>query len=342
MAMAILFTACQSERIEGIERAFYSWKNGGFYDMPIAKLKELEVKKIYIKMFEVDYNTALGNYPFAKNTIYRNYFDAQSTDTLHIIPTVFVKNDIFKHNNEKSLDKLADDILFLLAKKSRSEYGSKEVIFNYSEIQIDCDWTISTQQKYFYLLRQLKQKSKKIISCTLRLYPYAFPDKMGVPPVDKAMLMCYNLIAPLEKQTKNSILDLNELEKYLKKDHKYPLHLDVALPVFFWSQLYQNNQFTKLLPLSKKTIETFATEITPMWYEVDRDTTIGYETRIRKGDQIKNEQVSNEVLEKAIALIKNRVPLKAVITIALFDLNTQTFNMYSDEEIRSFYNHFNP
>ena len=129
---------------------------------------------------------------------------------------------------------------------------TKDKIFDFNEIQIDCDWTKYSKEKYFYLLKKIKELSDKKLSCTLRLYPYKYPDIMGVPPVDKATLMCYNLIKPLSQQNKNSILDIEELKKYLNEKKSSPLHLDIVLPTFYWTQLYQNNQFVQLLGLTLK------------------------------------------------------------------------------------------
>jgi hypothetical protein len=163
---------------------------------------------------------------------------------------------------------------------------------------------------------------------------------MGVPPVDKVTLMCYNLIKPLTNKDQNSILDINELKLYLDKKRDYPLHIDIALPVFNWTQLYQNNQFAGLKQIDKSQIQTFAKLVKPMWYEVNKDTTIDWSDYYRIGDQIKYEEVSNETLQQAINIIKKNIQLDKKTTITLFSLDNGTFNKYKDEEISSYYNSF--
>ena len=190
------------------------------------------------------------------------------------------------------------------------------------------------------MLKKIKELSGKQLSCTLRLYPYKYPDIMGVPPVDKAMLMCYNLIKPLSQKDKNSILDINELKQYLNERKEYPVHLDVALPVFNWSQLYQNNRFEKLLSLTSKEIKTFAKEIKPLWYQVQRDTTIDYSTYLKAGDQIKCEEVSAQTIQEAFAIIKEKLVLDANVTVSLFDMSQSTLKNYSHEEITAMYSAF--
>lgn len=337
----LFLISCNSKhKVEHVERAFYYWKsNSNIGTENEIQLKQLQVKKLYVKLFEVDYSEVRGNFPFEKNKISR--YELQNTDSLKIIPTIFIKNGIFQYNDEKSLDQLADNIVFLIDKYSKDEYDEKVKVFEYDEIQIDCDWTKSTKDKYFYLLKKIKELSKKELSCTLRLYPYKYQEIMGVPPVDKATLMCYNLIKPLSQKGKNSILDIDELKKYLNVETTYPIHLDVALPVFYWTQLYQNNQFTKLLDLSTNEVKEFAKETEPMWYRVEKDTNFNYgETYLKAGDQIKSEEISAETINEAITIIKKYVNLDKTTTIALFDLDSSTFKQYTNEEISSFYGSF--
>jgi len=336
MLAVFLFSCKNDNKVTNVERAFYYWKSDGSIRGDAKEsLDKSGVSKLYVKYFEVDYSETMGNYPYDKTSI--SQYDAEYLDSLKIVPTIYIKNEIFQFNKEKDLDKLADNIVFLIDKYNKEKL-QKAIIEN--EIQIDCDWTKSTKDKYFYLLRKIKELSKREISCTLRLYPYKYPDIMGVPPVDKATLMCYNLIKPFTDKDKNSILDIPELKSYLDKKRNYPIHLDVALPVYYWTQLYHQNQFSGLIDLSTADIASFTKPTKPMWYEVTKDTTWRYDQYYRIGDQIKCEEVSKETIHEAIAIIKKNVSLDATTTIALFDLDYSTFNKYKDEEISGFYDSF--
>ena len=337
LSVSACFFSCKTEnKVEHVERAFYYWKNDSSLNYQDAeRVNRLNVNKLYVKYFEIDYNDAMGNFPFAKNNNIN--YEVNNIQDLTIIPTIYVKNEIFKFNTEKTLDVLADNIVFLVDKYNKEI--DEKVITN-KEIQIDCDWTASTKDKYFYLLKKIKEISKREISCTLRLYPYKYPDKMGVPPVDKVTLMCYNLIKPLSEKEKNSILDYDELKLYLDKERTYPIHTDIALPIFFWSHLYQANQFTEVLKLNSKQVQVFAKPLRPLWYEVTKDTVIDYDTYLRKGDKIKCEEVSVETLNKTIALIKKNVALDATTTISLFHIDNDVLNQYSNEEISAFFDSF--
>ncbi len=141
----------------------------------------------------------------------------------------------------------------------------------------------------------------------------------------------------MSQLNKNSILEISELKKYLNKLRTYPKPIDIALPTFSWTQLYQNNRFERLLNLTQNDFKSFTKPLEPMWFEVTKDTTINYDIYLRAGDRIKYEAVEAQKINEAIAIIKKNVALEKNITISLFDLNETTFNKYSNEEITSFY-----
>ena len=192
MLSALLFSCKNNNKIINVERAFYYWKSDDYrYDNNVDSiLKTAKTQKLYLKFFEVEHNELMGNIPIAKNRM-RFY-----NNIIEVIPTVFIKNDVFLKSSLKDLDLLADNINFLI-NKFRSDGFDKEVIVK--EFQIDCDWTLKSKKNYFYFLKKIKAISKKDISCTLRLYPYKYREKMGIPPVDKVTLMCYNLLNPDRK-----------------------------------------------------------------------------------------------------------------------------------------------
>lgn len=329
-----LFWSCSKHKAEHVERAFYFWKNDqyGATEDEYSLLDTLKVKKLYIKFFEVENNSVMGPVPVAKTDMY--LYNNEKITTL--VPTVYIRNEVFKNITHASLDMLADNMSFLIEKHRAEKF---EYVPKVEEYQMDCDWTLSTKDNYFYFLKKLKQLSHKKISCTLRLYPYKYPDKMGVPPVDKAMLMCYNLLNPLKDHTKNSILDINELYAYLKTAKKYPLHLDVALPVYSWMQVYQNNRFTRVVYTNTKEIKTILTPEKPLWYAVKKDTVIN-EFYLRVGDKVKIEEQPAEQLNKAIAIIKENVSLDNDITVSLFHLDKEQLSRYTNEELTAFYTGF--
>jgi len=333
--MLSLFS-CTQHKAEHVERAFYYWKNNswGVREKEDSLLNNLKAKKLYIKFFEVEPDNIFGSIPTAKTNFH--FYDEDSVYT--IIPVVYLRNEVFKKCSRGSLDSLADNVDFLISKYAANFKTGNGRGRGIDEYQMDCDWTPSTKDNYFYFLEKLKKTSRKKLSCTLRLYPYKYPDKMGVPPVDTAMLMCYNLIHPLDDKNKNTILDIDEFEGYLDTDEKYPLHLDIALPVYSWAQLYQNNKFKAILYTDPVSDGRFR-KTKGLWYEAVQDTLID-DIWIRKGDKVKHEVVTKEALQEVIKIIKKKIPLDATITVSLFHLDGDQLKNYSHEEIARIYTAF--
>ena len=59
--------------------------------------------------------------------------------------------------------------------------------------------------------------------------------------------MLYNLQHPMNKQTFNSIIDNKLLTSYASYIKKYPLKIDIAIPLFSWLSLFQGNNFIGLI-----------------------------------------------------------------------------------------------
>lgn len=336
--LGILFCSflfsCNNHKVEQVERAFYYWKSNGyqFSQFEDSITESLKVNKLYLKFFEVEHDETLGNIPFSKTDLRMYNNQAQRI----IVPTIYLKNEIFIKSSKSELDTLADNIHFLIQKNCRDNFKLEKKV---TEYQMDCDWTLKSKDNYFYFLKALKTISKKEISCTLRLYPYKYRTKMGIPPVDKVMLMCYNLINPLSNKNKNSILDLEEFKSYLTVEEKYPIHLDVALPTYSWMHLYRNNNFLEISYANINDTKKVLKPIKPMWYEVVKDTIIG-ESYFRVGDKLKIEETTTETIQNAIQLLKKHTPLDSKITVSLFHLDEQQLINYNNEEISSFYNGF--
>lgn len=332
-----------------VQRGFYYWKNNRYLDYSdIGLMRKAAPEKLYIKFFEVEKDPTLRAIPVAKTEFdlfdeyYRSRVKYDSVlekicNHIEVIPTVFIRNEVLANVSYWDLDVLADNIWYLINRYYKARFSNAPEAFN--EIQIDCDWTISTRKNYFYLLQKIKSLSGKTISCTLRMYPFAYPDTMGVPPVDKATLMCYNLIGTFDERNRNSILDTKELEAYLKIAKVYPLHLDVALPVYAWSLVYQNNVFAGVINQPMMHGDVVYRQDTPLWYEVQSDTIIN-EFFLRPGDQIKYESVSDETIHEAIVLLNQYLNYDDTITVSLFHLDANMLNTYDSTSIDNFYSAF--
>jgi hypothetical protein len=326
------------------QRAFYYWQNEPYFlsDSESQTIKTLNVKKLYIKFFEVDKNDIQGIFPFAKNELNISRYDSVETK-IEVVPTVYIRNEVFKQSSKKEISALAENILFLIEKKFKKQYENNPVP---KEIQMDCDWTESTKDNYHLFLTILKEKMLKNAffkniktSATLRLYAYKFPNKMGVLPVDRAMLMCYNLIPPFDAGDRNSILNISELDKYLIGSDSYPLPLDIALPIYSSVQIYQNNSFAGIIYNEDSTFFKQTKKLNNTWHLSKMDTVING-IFIRKGDKLKVEKINFKLINKSIKSILEHVELDENPTISLFHLEDYELTNFTNEELDSCFNHF--
>lgn len=331
----IVFLASCNHKIENVERAFYYWKSNEWRlsNKEINVCESLNTQKLYVKFFEVDYNEEMGSFPISKTRL--SSWDIRQLNIKSVVPTVYLRNVVFLKSSKEDLDILADNINYLINKYLTAEFTEEPI----TEFQMDCDWTVKTQDSYFYFLQKLKTISGKQISCTLRLYPYKYPDKMGVPPVDKVTLMCYNLLNPLENPSKNSILDLSELKSYLKNMRNYSKHLDIALPIYSWAQVYHNEHFSAVIYPDSKQFKSILKQERPLWYSVTIDTVIN-NTYLRIGDKIKYEEIDAEKIRSTIKLLKQYIDFDKNITVALFHLDEKQINNFTHEELSDFYTDF--
>jgi len=213
-------------------------------------------------------------------------------------------------------------------------------VVNYKEMQIDCDWTEQSKNMYFDFLKILKKKlgAAKKLSATIRLYQYKYRDKAGVPPVDKGMLMMYNMGNVKDFNTVNSIFDNSTAEKYIDGVAAYPLPLDFALPAFSWAVVYHNDKFSCMMrdikPIMDDTCK-FLEKNYPM-YKVTSDYV--YNTvYLRRGDAVKIESINNDMLIDAAKLAR-KCANTDTINVAIFELDEVIRNKFSNETIEAAYN----
>jgi hypothetical protein len=332
LALLINLSSCNTEKQpRQITPSFYYWKSIlTLTNFEKQKLDSLKVKTIYIKFFDVDWDEATRKpLPVAKLQASRLMLQGGFT----IIPTVFITNECIQRIDTSQVKQLAENIYSLIL-----EIKQAIGIDSIPEIQIDCDWTETTKDKYFQLLNNTKQKTPNTkLSCTIRLHQIKFLSKTGVPPVDRGLLMCYNMGNLKNPATNNSILETEELKKYTGNLSRYPLPLDVAFPLFNWKVLYRNNQYSGLIQGLPDAV--FSNSFCPKTgnrYRVLKDTLLqGYD--LRKGDMLRDEQSDiKEVLAAAGEISRHlkNTPLR----VSLYHLDSVILSKYSTHELESIYN----
>ena len=96
-----------------IERAFYYWKSDSYSlgEKELNCLKNQEIKKLYVKFFDIVPDPLLEAVPVAKTELHIWDFQANS-DTIRgktritpeIVPTVYIKNEAVYHSSKEGLD----------------------------------------------------------------------------------------------------------------------------------------------------------------------------------------------------------------------------------------------
>lgn len=198
LTISLIFTLKKENR--NFNFSYYFWENR-------YNLEQDTNDKLYIKVLDIKYSNKL-------EIIETNFIKSAPKD---FIPVVFITNKTLQNLDYKVI---SDQIINLVKK------------FNFNEIQIDCDWSDSTKNNYFLLLKELKNNLNKNISSTIRLHQIKYFNKTGVPPVDYGVLMYYNMSSLGDFDTKNYILDNNEAKKYHYNFENYPLKLKLALPLY--------------------------------------------------------------------------------------------------------------
>lgn len=343
LLLSVFICTCVPKK-RAVDCAFYYWKNEA-YALDTAEVRhvsEMKSRKLYVRMFDVSENAVWGAIPVAKSGLYiepyeiermceKNPTTGNIVAALEIVPVVFIKNEVFRDLNSVQLDSLAGNIVYLSGKYLAEHFPANHP--QTKEIQIDCDWTAKTRDSYFNLLRAVKTKSRLRVTCTLRLYAYKYSRTMGVPPADGATLMCYNLINPLKAGDKNSILEVGELKQYLTRTEPYPLHLDVALPLFSWGMVYKQGAFAGILrPGELPGTTDLKQENNSSWYTVVREVQAG-SLYLREGDRLKIERVSVPALREAALAVANALPRRDAVTVTFFHLDQKIIHDYQPQAL---------
>ncbi len=336
LAISILLLSCLAlsckKQHHSITPGFYYWKTTykpTSYERNI--LQRLGVRKMYTRLFDIDVDPATGKpIPIAPIQF------PPSADTFSFIPVVFITQKTLTVLNEKDIAPLAGKTAAFIASVCNSA-GIKP-----TEIQIDCDWTAGSKDTYFLLLKALRQQpyfAGKVLSCTLRMHQVKYTGTSGIPPVDKAMLMCYSMGDMKKPGDRNSILNVELAKDYLHKINLYPLPLDIALPVFQWCVLFLDDKYRGILHdvtpdmvsgcrlFDKQTGDLYACKADTMWQ--------GYP--LKANDIIRAEQVSPDALMAAARYTSQQIA-RQDMNIVLFSCDSITLSKYSPDELEAVYN----
>ncbi len=235
ITLVLIFTisACDSKNEE---YSFYHWKSKAKNVFSDEGLKASDVHKIYMHYFDVAQVNTIDRWDDGIYPVYPLTQVDSVYKCCEVVPVVFIVNKVLLNADVK---KLAAKIQSLVDEISLHHFGQKN-----NELQIDCDWSASTRYHFFELLQLLKKHYQ--LSCTIRLHQVKYKSETGLPPVDRGVLMLYN-VGNLSDFSYNSILSHSIVSQYINQNTDYPIPLDVALPLFSQTVLKNNDGEIKLI-----------------------------------------------------------------------------------------------
>jgi hypothetical protein len=336
VVIALVLSFCLlgcADRAKRANRGFYYWKNDFRLDSrDRTLLNKLAVNKLYIKFFDVVWE----NGPVPVATV---KFSSKPPQDVAVVPTVFIVNDTLKKMSPASVPDLAEKISFKI-RRTLAIYHLTGI----REVQFDCDWTDSTRDKYFTLLRRLKadwERERVRISATIRLHQIKYRGRTGVPPVDRGMLMFYNMTEVTRFDTKNSILNLEAGKAYTVNLGSYPLPLDAALPIFSWGVIFQDQRFIGLArdfrsaDMKRKPFHRYRANI----FRVDSDIYL-HGSQLYHGDLIRIEESDYAECRKSAAYLRRNLKIDSQTRLLLFHFDQNAIGGMGYEKLEKVYRAF--
>jgi hypothetical protein len=225
MLLAVLLTTGCKQSEMPQENAVYYWRTEWRTDsVERAFLQQYHINKVYCRYFDVVMNS--DGEPMPNATI---RFVQGQQEGLKLIPTVFITENCMHQPHKGLAKKLVDRIV---------QMNETNDINGIDELQIDCDYTARNRKNYYDFLQQVRDEAQKHgmqLSTTIRLHQLAMP----IPPVDYGVLMIYNTGDPNKFNERNPILDMRDVEPYLRYLADYELPLAAAYPTFRWIRNFE-------------------------------------------------------------------------------------------------------
>jgi hypothetical protein len=338
LAIALSCSYCHPRSKHPENHSFYYWKsNFSLTATDRSYLNALQVNRLYVRFFDVTWDAERAK---ATPTAPINFTDT-SYLRYSIVPVIFITNDVLAQLDTTQVAPLAEHIAKLVTQLQQNSRLKPP-----DELQLDADWSSRTKDRYFSLLTGIRQWLDKNgeasckLSATIRLYQCKYRDQAGIPPVQKGLLMCYNMGDLKKTKTHNSILETTELEKYTRDLNSYPLPLDVAFPIFNWKVYFHDAHYAGLIEsLPTQTLNNATVEKTDNLYTFKKDTNLnGYQ--FEPGDQLRDEQSNSEALQATSKIIARKLKAKPE-NILLFHLDSANLTNYTPDELENIFDHFN-
>lgn len=291
----LAMAACQNEPPPPPQPTFYHWQTQLDPDSLARNLlARTEADRLYVKAYDLIWENGR-----ATPTAILEMGDTTGLPTL--VPVIFITQEVLREQPPETLPDLARNMASLV----RELLGD-----DFPEVQLDCDWTARTQVPYFSLLQSFRKEFPgKVLSCTVRLHQYRDRKGQGIPPVDRGVLMAYNVGELADWSTTNSIIDTNLLRGYLRNQPPYPIPLDPAIAVYDWAVVFRNDELAYLInepKLSDLQDTTRFRALSPDSLRYAVTTSSYYEgLYLYRSDVIRREIASPELVDDQLRIINS-------------------------------------
>lgn len=311
LLLFLILSACSQNPFENKQISFYHWKT--FPDDKLQLREYLDqgpTDKLYYRFFDLK-TEGQRIVPVAQAQI-----DTGLINNKSVAACIFISNDCFSNTYREESKGLAERCL----QKINFMLQEKNLTKQWDELQIDCDWTQSTKENYFKFLSHLKEllPEEITLSATIRLHQVKYPDKTGVPPVDKGSLMCYNMDDIADLESPNSIYNTSILKTYIDSKSSYPLSLDIALPLFEWHLLFRDGSLQKIINQEIGNLNELK-YLGENRYQLEQDQYLAGHY-VYKGDLLKKEGINTDDLRSALRILKDS-RLQIADNIVFYHLN---------------------
>jgi hypothetical protein len=336
LAIAVVTGCGRSARAPGPppHRAFYFWRTTlALTAGERAALTELGVDRLYLRLFDVEWRTDADGPATMGPITTATPAPAQLPAGVEVIPVVYLRNDVF---TGLPAARVAE-----VARWTWREVAGRAAVLGVipRELQLDCDWTESTRDRFFAFLDELAALARPAgvtLSATIRLHQIKYRERTGVPPVTRGMLMFYNMGSFSPDPEARAIFDEAAARRYLARVGGYPLPLDVALPIWSWTIHLRDGQVEGLLQSTDPDELPGLDFVRPAGadrHEVTRATFL-HGTFLRAGDVLKIEVTSpGETLTAARMLAPRLAPARKPRTVALFDLSERNLRRHAKDDL---------
>ena len=329
LLVLITLLACNAPRHKQL--SFYYWRTSFKLDaIEKEAISHNRVRQLYTRYFDVDFPPG-ADAPLPVAPI---VFDS-SHIPVALVPVIYIKNRVFERLQKDSVAALARQVFILVGAINQTIQQAPR------SIQFDCDWTETTRVKYFLFLQKYKQIAGVELTATVRLHQVKYPLRTGIPPVDNAVLMYYNM-GSIDTGRNSSIYEPGIAEKYTAFIRTYPLTLDIALPMFAWGILIRDGKVNRLL-----------NKMSFLYFQSDSNFAIIGNNRFRslhagfshgfyfkEGDIIKAEHVPQEDLLQITETV-NKYSNDHIRNIIFFDLDKENIVLYDKNIYAEVLDHLN-